>query len=306
MNRTAHTSVPDRSRICPNSPQARPARPLSPPLGDLCRRSAFSLVELLVASAIMAVMLALILSIVASVMNQWNRQTEELALAREATFALDQLEKDLVGLIRPPNRETVLVIKTASATYAGEVFPGINLRLLSRPPAISSANELSGTAAIAYAVLPRHPLVPSDPAVPALYRAALSGPRVSQEIAGNLQDPGYDDWETFSQLSSASEWLQAHFLDGVVALNLFWQFKLSPAANPPTLVIDTRSTGSLSLPAVHQNQLLERPASVEISITLLTRQGREIMENRSAFPSLTTATILQRHSQEFTRRIVFD
>lgn len=60
---------------------------------------AFTLVELLVAAALTAMLAALVLATVSGVMGHWTRTAGQLAAAAEARLALEQLTQDLQGAI---------------------------------------------------------------------------------------------------------------------------------------------------------------------------------------------------------------
>ena len=63
------------------------------------RSHAFTLIELLMAAAITAVLAGLALAAVSSVMNHWSRSTGRLGVAAQADWIFDQLAQDLQGAI---------------------------------------------------------------------------------------------------------------------------------------------------------------------------------------------------------------
>lgn len=64
----------------------------------------FSLLELLVAAALMAVIAGVVLAIASTLLQHWNRVAEAYARSAEAEAALDLLEQDLAGaLLRAPD-----------------------------------------------------------------------------------------------------------------------------------------------------------------------------------------------------------
>ena len=67
-----------------------------------CRRwdtGGFTLVELLVAATLTALLAALVLGVLSAVTNQWNRSAGELRTAAQAQLALDQITQDLEGAL---------------------------------------------------------------------------------------------------------------------------------------------------------------------------------------------------------------
>lgn len=63
------------------------------------RRSAFTIIELLVAVSITVVMVALMLTIVTNVLTVWNRTSGDLSAENQARQALDLLARDLQGAV---------------------------------------------------------------------------------------------------------------------------------------------------------------------------------------------------------------
>ena len=63
------------------------------------RVSAFTIIELLVATAVTALLMSLIVTIIASVMKGWNDSSGKLTSSGQARLAMDQLATDLQGAI---------------------------------------------------------------------------------------------------------------------------------------------------------------------------------------------------------------
>lgn len=59
------------------------------------RRSAFTLIEIMVATVIMVVLVGLVIQITSEVLNVWNRSSGKLAANAEARIAMDLLTQDL-------------------------------------------------------------------------------------------------------------------------------------------------------------------------------------------------------------------
>lgn len=62
-------------------------------------RKAFTIVELLVALGITAMLVTLMLTITVSVLNAWNQSSGTLSTGNQARFILDQIERDFDGII---------------------------------------------------------------------------------------------------------------------------------------------------------------------------------------------------------------
>jgi prepilin-type N-terminal cleavage/methylation domain-containing protein len=267
------------------------------------RRRAFSLIELLVASSIMVVMVGLIVTLTASILGEWNRQTGSFSRQREAQFALDRLEQDLMGLMVTDSAEAVYVGEPETVVFSGESFPVVKMRFCSQSSQSGIAPENAGTAAIAYAVLAENPLHPSSPAVPSLFRAVVRGNRVTEEFWGNLDTPANAGLTPFLDSQSAYPKASAHLLTGVVGFNLRWYFSALPSSPGNPREHDIRTSGVLKIPQSGSGEWLGKPQAVDIEISLLDQEGQDILANRQEFSALTLEEILLQHSQTFTRRI---
>ncbi|RRK01506.1 prepilin-type N-terminal cleavage/methylation domain-containing protein [Opitutaceae bacterium TAV4] len=71
-------------------------------------RRGFTIVELLVALGITAMLVTLMLTITISVLNAWNQSSGKLSTGNQARFVLDQLEKDFHGIILRKDGKTWL------------------------------------------------------------------------------------------------------------------------------------------------------------------------------------------------------
>ena len=58
-------------------------------------RSAFTLIELMVATVVMLILVGLVVEITFNVLNAWNRASGKLAANAEARIAMDLLTQDL-------------------------------------------------------------------------------------------------------------------------------------------------------------------------------------------------------------------
>lgn len=75
-------------------------------------RKAFTIIELVVAIGVTAVMVSLMLTIVVNVLSGWNRSTGRLSTAAQARFILDQLRVDL---------ESAIVVRTSDVVFAATI-----------------------------------------------------------------------------------------------------------------------------------------------------------------------------------------
>lgn len=83
---------------------------------------AFTIIELLVALSVTALMVALMLTIVTNVLSGWNRSTGTLTAGNQARLLLDQIAADLQGAIikRDGNTWLVATIQRDQTTASGD------------------------------------------------------------------------------------------------------------------------------------------------------------------------------------------
>lgn len=103
----------------------------------------FTVLELLVATAITAVLAALLISITAGVMSVWNRSRGALVSDNGAKIALDQIANDLEGLVLGPQQGTWFV-----ATISGSQAPAGGDAGLAGADYSDGASKPSGTTSL--------------------------------------------------------------------------------------------------------------------------------------------------------------
>lgn len=123
------------------------------------RRRAFTVVELLVALGITAVMAGMLIGITAQVMDVWNRSRGSLAVANQVKIALDRLAGDLESLCLRNDggvwlAATVQGDQTTAAGDSGSAFARWTAGVQTKPRAVDSPSSLE--------LQPDGPLVPAE------------------------------------------------------------------------------------------------------------------------------------------------
>ena len=108
------------------------------------RKSAFTLIEIMVASVIMIVLTGLVIQITSEVLKVWNRSSGKLSANAEARIALDLLTQDLETAVFRNNEQQWLRVESpvdvaAIAPYASQT---VALKLFS--PALDRDNNSPG------------------------------------------------------------------------------------------------------------------------------------------------------------------
>ncbi|MDD2765678.1 MAG: hypothetical protein PHE83_17080 [Opitutaceae bacterium] len=96
----------------------------------------FTVIELLVAAALTALLAALVLAAVSGLLNQWNRATGRLGAAAQARLVLDQLDQDLQGAILRTDGDVWLAVT---------VLPGTGLSGQWKPAAVAAQAKPGNT-----------------------------------------------------------------------------------------------------------------------------------------------------------------
>ena len=106
--------------------------------------TSFTLIEVLVAAALTAVLAAVALAAVSGVLSHWNRTAGRLATAAEARLVLEQLAQDLQGAIFRSDGNIWLVVTIAADTNLSGQW-----RAAGRPAQAKPGNTHPGTLALA-------------------------------------------------------------------------------------------------------------------------------------------------------------
>jgi prepilin-type N-terminal cleavage/methylation domain-containing protein len=104
----------------------------------------FTLIEVLLALALTAVLVALVLAAVSGVMGHWNRTAGRLATAAEARLVLEQLAQDLQGAVFRADGNVWLSVAIQADTHLSGQW-----RVAARPSQGKPGNSHPGTLALA-------------------------------------------------------------------------------------------------------------------------------------------------------------
>ena len=128
------------------------------------RQSAFTLIEIMVASVIMIVLTGLVIQITSEVLKVWNRSSGKLAANAEARIVMDLLTQDLETAVFRNNGQRWLEAETKDiASVAGYQPQTINLLLFSpaldRPLEDKNSNVIPGDiCAVQYELVYQNPV----------------------------------------------------------------------------------------------------------------------------------------------------
>jgi len=139
-------------------------------------RAGFSLLEILVASGLMAVLVGLVLTVTFTAVEAWNRATASLTAVQQARSAVDLIQQDLeTAVFRGEATDAWMVYEELAVPGSAAAAASGYLRFLARP-VDREAGEVGTLSGLAYQVVLANPLRPvaSDGRLPALYRGRLT------------------------------------------------------------------------------------------------------------------------------------
>ncbi len=262
---------------------------------DASSALAFTLVELLVSSAIMTVFVGIILYLATALLNSWNRATGILSTNYEARISLDYLAQDLSGAILRHDGDPWLISEDA------ENIEGIRntvwLRFFTAAPDRDRA-EPGEVTAVSYRLLYLNPLNPSKATgkTAALYRTVINGRRTFEEFLGQLAVRAEEDFLPLQQGALSSSFLGGNIVSFRVVFTI-----LEPDEVGNLGPVRLGGLARVEFPFARA----AKPASADVSLTVLTDEGARLYEARNSGldVGLTMEEIVDRHGRVFTRRV---
>ena len=253
-------------------------------IGPQRRRAGFTLLELVVAAALMAGLLILVFQIVSAVLNPWTRETDRVTAALQADAALDALAADLQSIAVGAGG-TVLHIPADPAS-------GEPLRLLRRDP----AGDLS---VVAYWIDRWTPGAGRE--VPALFAAALPPEAAWTALQAAEDSDIFDALGTGAFPPPGPDTLLAVGVLNFEVIAWIREGGTTRRADP------TAGTGALHFPLETPDSGNILPVFLDLRLRILSNTGLDrlaaLRDGSSEFPVETEADIHDRFATTFHRRI---
>ena len=285
---------------------------------------AFTLIEVLVASAVMVILVGLVAYIAGSVLNTWNRSSGKLSANAEARLALDLIAQDLeTAVLRNNGQQWLRVEGPASIAVAAPYDSGsVVLKLFA--PALDRING-DGICAIAYKLEYRESYT-NGPNTYALYRRVVepdatltnylssSFDNSTTSAQGNLEESNAQaDWGA-NNITQNANYLIGNIVEFKV---LIYDSDSMPGpvnANPATnaIIRDYAFGGNANLADPSDfNEVKEvAPLYADIILTVVTDQGMDLLNNiAQGFVPVNTIinapNIVRQHGETLIRRVYF-
>ena len=280
----------------------------------LKRRSAFTLIEIMVASVVMVVMVGLVIQITSEVLKVWDRSCGKLSANAEARIALDFLTQDLETAVFRNNNLQWLRAEDDTSGWVNTV----SLKLFS--PAIDRPSGPGDICGIAYLLENRDPVSGSlsagspDDRLWILYRMVAS----PEDTFNNLMGVGNQDalpakdkpvWDSNSIVGIDSDGNEGtnYLVSNVVGFEI--DFYVEEDDTPGNTLVtgdtiyggDDATVGPQSLLGGGFTKSL---AYAEIKLTVISDEGAALLQNLAQIPQ-DSDDVVREHGEVFTRRVNF-
>ena len=285
------------------------------------RRSAFTLIEIMVATVVMIVLTGLVIQITGEVLKVWNRSSGKLSANAEARIALDLLTQDLETAVFRNNEQQWLRVEAPVDPGGNYTNQTVALKLFS--PALDRQKfEADGVTAIpgdicgiAYRLAFKESYAGGDN-VYALYRfiedpkdtfnnligPSTTDPDVQKSLVGSV-------WDEIN-VTSENNYLASNIIEFKV---LIYEDDGSTDPQPVNANDDGNVTANYFYGGIDGSSLPLHYA--DITLTVISGEGLQLMQRvDSDGPSGTgykgskseaTASIVREHGEVFTRRVNF-
>ena len=289
-------------------------------------QSAFTLIEIMVATVIMVVLTGLVIQITSEVLKVWNRSSGKLAANAEARIAMDLLTQDLEAAVFRNNGLQWLRAEKDSTSLGTNT---VSLRLFA--PALDRPEGPGDICAIAYQLENRDPVSGSDSQgdpddrLWILYRLVVNPQDtftglMGKSNQGSLPSKDASNWSGVGVSESIVGINGSNFrVQNVVNFEVDFYVKDDGDSSTETLVTDAGGTiyggqigvpptvGPQAYPNTSSSQLLayRQPlAYAEISLTIVSDDGAQLLQNITKIPE-TKEEVIRQHGEVFTRRVNF-
>ena len=262
------------------------------------RRDGFTVLELIIAAALLAAIMAVLLLITTRVLDAWTRAMGALSTSRTVRMGLDYLARDLEGAVFKDNGTAWLIIEPLA--IGNGVEGSVWLRFFT-----SSSSERGGLSAVSYRLIDTNPANPAsgEGKVIGLYRTAIDGERTFDEFLHELDEKAPGDFlDTASAREISSSFLGANVVSFRVDFWLREQGEKAGAWREFRLDPSVRA----SFPLYENGALLYlAPGFADIYLTVLSAEGVKMHEalERGVEIGMTRRELIERYGEVFSQRV---
>ena len=278
-------------------------------------RSAFTLIEIMVATVVMLILVGLVVQITSSVLNVWNRASGKLAANAEARIAMDFLTQDLQTAVFRNNGQQWLRVEGPEDIDGLYDSQTVALKLFS-PALDRDASSAGDICAIAYR-LEYQSSYTGGSNIYALYRSIARPDDTFTTLLGSSNDPNspqlvldedpvLDFWNT-STIINTENYLVSNIVDFKILIYINDGSDLPMNADAESeLDLDYVFGGT---DATLNGGIQEELLYAEIILTVVSDYGLELLqlldEGRSGTGYSKPEDVVREHGEQFNRRVYF-
>ena len=279
-------------------------------------RSAFTLIEIMVATVVMLILVGLVVQITFNVLNAWNRASGKLAANAEARIAMDLLTQDLQTAVFRNNGQQWLRVEGPEDIDGLYDSQTVALKLFS-PALDKDVTSAGDICAIAYR-LEYQSSFTGGSRVYALYRSIARPDVTFNTLLGSSNNPkspqlsleegeGASFWDT-STIINTENYLVSNIVDFKILIYL------NDGSNLP-MNADAKSVLSIDyvfggdMPTLSTDGIQEELLYAEIILTVVSDDGLERLrlldEGKSGTGYSKPEDVVREHGDQFYRRVYF-
>lgn len=281
------------------------------------RRSAFTLIEIMVATVIMVILVGLVIQITSEVLNVWNRSSGKLAANAEARIAMDLLTQDLETAVFRNNGKQWLRVEAPVDPGGPYTDQTVALKLFS--PALDRDQAAPGDiGAIAYQLDYGGSYAGADDNVYALYRK-LTGPEVTFNDIMGSGDDGKQDSLVGGLWSDVVDLERRNYLAGNIIEFKILLYVEDPAgtvrllnADPVTMELDGVDYAYGNEDDESAEQIPGKLLYADIILKIISDEAMELLSgtpeetsNRIGQTGMDVPEYIAANSETFIRRVNF-
>lgn len=292
-------------------------------IGISRRRSAFTLIEIMVASVIMVILTGLVIQITSEVLKVWNRSSGKLSANAEVRIALDFLTQDLETAVLRNNGKQWLRVEAPIDPGGPYTDQTVALKLFS--PALDRDQSVAGDiCAVGYQLDYGPAYEGAEDNVYALYRKIVNPEVTFNSVMGSSSVPLQDSlaggqWESIVDQTERANYLAGNILEFKVFLciddgtgaDIFINARDENNDNPVKL-LDGNNYAFGSNPNNPDTTVIEITDQLlyaEVHLKVISDEGLQLLQRFDevgAFDKYKAASdIVTEHGQTFIRRVNF-
>ena len=279
----------------------------------------FTLIEILVASAVMALLVGLVITITSQVLNVWNRSGGRLSANQEARIAMELLTQDLeTAIFRNNGLQWFLLENDEFEGPSGTFTNTVRIRLFT--PALDRPDGPGDICGVSYALDYLNPVTGTTTGERQfiLYRrvntptstfTSLMGAGPQDSLATPNILPGDANTATW-QVDRQQDFLVANVVKFQVDIYAERPGSTTGiSAGPITPARFGGPNASIGPGVIDAEGFpLPRPLFADIKLRVLSSEGANILQGRQSIGSVTSQEfddIIREHSTTFIRRVSF-